>query len=288
MKDIKEIVVLSGKGGTGKTTVVASFAALAAAKVLADADVDAANLYLVLEPQIKQKVAFWSGQKAFIDQERCNRCNLCQEVCRFQAIEAYTIDDVSCEGCGLCAHVCPTGAIVMQEQMAGYWFVSDTRYGPLVHAELGIAQENSGKLVALVRNQAKTLAQENNLACIITDGPPGVGCPVISSLSGADLTLLVTEPTISGMHDLHRVLGVCRHFGVPALVAINKYDLNEENTAQLEQYCRNQDVEVAGRLPFDPAVVRAMKEGKPVVEYSANGISTALEKLWEKVEAALK
>lgn len=288
MKDIKEIVVLSGKGGTGKTTVVASFAALAAAKVLADADVDAANLYLVLEPQIKQKVAFWSGQKAFIDQERCNRCNLCQEVCRFQAIEAYTIDDVSCEGCGLCAHVCPTGAIVMQEQMAGYWFVSDTRYGPLVHAELGIAQENSGKLVALVRNQAKTLAQENNLACIITDGPPGVGCPVISSLSGADLTLLVTEPTISGMHDLHRVLGVCRHFGVPALVAINKYDLNEENTAQLEQYCRSQDVEVAGRLPFDPAVVRAMKEGKPVVEYLANGISTALEKLWEKVEAALK
>lgn len=288
MKDIKEIVVLSGKGGTGKTTVVASFAALAAAKVLADADVDAANLYLVLEPQIKQKVAFWSGQKAFIDQERCNRCNLCQEVCRFQAIEAYTIDDVSCEGCGLCAHVCPTGAIVMQEQMAGYWFVSDTRYGPLVHAELGIAQENSGKLVALVRSQAKTLAQENNLACIITDGPPGVGCPVISSLSGADLTLLVTEPTLSGMHDLHRVLGVCRHFGVPALVAINKYDLNEENTAQLEQYCRSQDVEVAGRLPFDPAVVRAMKEGKPVVEYSANGISTALEKLWEKVEAALK
>lgn len=288
MKDIKEIVVLSGKGGTGKTTVVASFAALAAAKVLADADVDAANLYLVLEPQIKQKVAFWSGQKAFIDQERCNRCNLCQEVCRFQAIEAYTIDEVSCEGCGLCAHVCPTGAIVMQEQMAGYWFVSDTRYGPLVHAELGIAQENSGKLVALVRSQAKTLAQENNLACIITDGPPGVGCPVISSLSGADLTLLVTEPTLSGMHDLHRVLGVCRHFGVPALVAINKYDLNEENTAQLEQYCRSQDVEVAGRLPFDPAVVRAMKEGKPVVEYSANGISTALEKLWEKVEAALK
>lgn len=288
MKDIKEIVVLSGKGGTGKTTVVASFAALAAAKVLADADVDAANLYLVLEPQIKQKVAFWSGQKAFVDQERCNRCNLCQEVCRFQAIEAYTIDEVSCEGCGLCAHVCPTGAIVMQEQMAGYWFVSDTRYGPLVHAELGIAQENSGKLVALVRSQAKTLAQENNLACIITDGPPGVGCPVISSLSGADLTLLVTEPTLSGMHDLHRVLGVCRHFGVPALVAINKYDLNEENTAQLEQYCRSQDVEVAGRLPFDPAVVRAMKEGKPVVEYSANGISTALEKLWEKVEAALK
>ena len=218
---MKEIVILSGKGGTGKTTIVGSFAALAERKVLADCDVDAADLYLLLSPSRKQKSEFWSGQVAVINEEKCTQCDLCQELCRFDAIIDFKIDPVSCEGCGFCSHICPVEAITMRENMAGHWFISETKYGPLVHARLGIAQENSGKLVAVVRQQAKKIAENEGADLIISDGPPGIGCPVISSLSGVSLALLVTEPTLSGMHDLERVLGVCHHFGIPALVCIN-------------------------------------------------------------------
>jgi MinD superfamily P-loop ATPase len=282
---MKEIVVLSGKGGTGKTSIVGSLAALAKDKVLADCDVDAADLHLLLKPSLKEKAEFWSGQVARIDEEKCNQCGLCQELCRFDAIKDYRVDPVACEGCGFCFHICPVGAINMEENLSGQWFISDTRYGPLVHARLGIAQENSGKLVAQVRQKARQIAQERNLDYIISDGPPGIGCPVISSLSGANAALLVTEPTLSGIHDLERVLGVCRHFGVTALVCINKYDLNEENTRRIEGYCADQGIGVAARIPFDNAVTEAMVLGKPVVEYSRGRVSQEIEKLWEGIKS---
>jgi MinD superfamily P-loop ATPase len=284
---MKEIVVLSGKGGTGKTVIVASFAALAQDKVMADCDVDAADLHLLLQPSIKKTEEFWSGKTAFIDKKFCTGCGVCEEVCRFGAIKNFKVDPISCEGCGFCFHVCPEKTIRMKDNLAGSWFISDTRYGPLVHARLGIAQENSGKLVAIVRQNARRIAEEQGLSYIISDGPPGIGCPVISSLSGANMALLITEPTLSGMHDLDRVLGVCSHFGVPALVCINKYDLNEENTHQIEDFCRRQGVEVISRLPFDNVVTEALVQGLPVVEYAKNGIAAELKTLWEKVSAVL-
>jgi len=284
---MKEIVILSGKGGTGKTSIVGSFAAIAKSKVLADCDVDAADLHLLLQPTVREEYEFWSGQVAVIDGEKCTRCGLCQELCRFKAIEDFRVDAASCEGCGFCSHICPTEAITMTENLAGQWFISDTKYGPLVHARLGIAQENSGKLVATVRQQAREMAEKLGLDYIITDGPPGIGCPVISSLSGSSLALLVTEPTLSGIHDLERILGVCHHFGVQASVCINKYDINEDNTHQIEGYCLSQGVEIAARIPFDNVVTEAMVHGLPVVEYVRNGVSHHIEALWELVLKSL-
>lgn len=284
---MKEVVVLSGKGGTGKTSIVGSFAALAKSKVLVDCDVDAADLHLLLQPARREKHEFWSGQTAFIAEDRCTQCGLCQELCRFKAIKDFRIDPISCEGCGFCSRICPTEAITMKENMAGHWFISDTKYGSLVHAHLGVAQENSGKLVALVRQRARELAGKQGADYIVSDGPPGIGCPVISSLSGANVALLVTEPTLSGIHDLERVLGVCHHFGVPALVCINKYDINEDNTRQIEKFCLGQGVEVAARIPFDNTVTKAMVAGLPVVEYSQNGVSHQIEALWELVSKSL-
>jgi len=284
---MKEVVILSGKGGTGKTSIVGSFAALAQNKVLADCDVDAADLHLLLSPSVKQENEFWSGQVAFIDEEKCTQCGLCQDVCRFDAIDDFRIDPISCEGCGFCSHICPVEAITMKESLSGHWFISDTKYGHLVHARLGIAQENSGKLVALVRQHAKQIAERDGLDYIISDGPPGIGCPVISSLSGANLALLVTEPTLSGIHDLERVLGVCHHFGIPALVCVNKYDLNENNTRQIEDYCLNQGVEVAAKIPFDNVVTKAIVQGLPVVEYSQGKVTQEIESLWQTLTEAL-
>jgi len=284
---MKEVVVLSGKGGTGKTSVVGCFVALAQSKVLTDCDVDAADLHLLLNPVIQQQNEFWSGQVSFIDEEKCTHCGLCQELCRFEAIKDYKVDPGSCEGCGFCLHICPVEAITMKENLSGCWFMSNTQYGPLVHARLGIAQENSGKLVALVRQQAGLLAKEQGFDYIISDGPPGIGCPVISSLSGADLALLVTEPTLSGIHDLERVLGVCHHFGVTALVCINKYDINQDNTLQIENYCFNQEVEVTAKVPFDNVVTEALVQGLPVVEYSQDKVSQEIESLWQRITHAL-
>ena len=285
---MREVVVLSGKGGTGKTSIVGSFAAIAQSKVLADCDVDAADLHLLLSPIVKKEEnEFWSGQVAVIDEEKCTECGICQDVCRFRAIRDFKVDPLSCEGCGFCYHACPDEAITMEDCLSGHWFVSETRYGPLVHARLGIAEENSGKLVALVRQNAIAIAKKEDLSYIITDGPPGIGCPVISSLSGANLALLVTEPTLSGMHDLERVLGVCRHFGVPALVCINKYDINSENTRQIEGFCSEQGVDVVSKIPMDNVVTEALVRGIPVVEYCQNGVSREIRMLWEAVLAAL-
>jgi len=284
---MKEIVVLSGKGGTGKTSIVGSFAVLAKNKVLADCDVDAADLHLILNPAVRENHEFWSGNTAVIDGKLCTQCGLCQELCRFSAVKDYIVDPISCEGCGFCAHICPAEAITMKENLSGEWFSSNTKYGPLVHARLGIAQENSGKLVALVRQQARQLAEKEGFDCIISDGPPGIGCPVISSLSGANLALLVTEPTLSGIHDLERVLGVCRHFGVPALVCINKYDLNEENARQIESNCLSQGVEIAGRVPFDNVVTESIIQGVPVVEYSDGRVTKEVERMWHTLSTML-
>jgi len=284
---MKEVIILSGKGGTGKTCIAGSLAALAQSKVLADCDVDAADLYLLVSPSVKEEHQFWSGQIAIIDEGKCTQCGLCQDVCRFEAIQDLKVDPISCEGCGFCFQVCPAEAITMKETMAGHWFISDTKYGPLVHARLGIAQENSGKLVALVRQQARQITQKQGLDYIISDGSPGIGCPVISSLSGANLALLVTEPTLSGIHDLERVLGVCRHFGIPALVCINKYDLNEENSRQIESYCLSQGVEVAAKIPFDNVVTEALVQGLPVVEYSQGRVTQEIESLWQAVSQTL-
>jgi len=283
----KELVVLSGKGGTGKTTIVASFAALAGDKVLVDCDVDAADLHLLLQPTVKKSEEFWSGKTAVIDKKFCTGCGICEQVCRFDAINNFKVDPITCEGCGFCFHVCPEDTIRMKDNQAGQWFICDTKYGPLVHARLGIAEENSGKLVALVRQQAKALAQEQGLDYILSDGPPGIGCPVISSLSGANLALLVTEPTLSGMHDLDRILGVCSHFGVPALVCINKYDINEDNSRNIEGFCMGMGVAVISKLPFDNVVTEAMVHGLPVVEYSEDEISREIDALWKSVSIAL-
>jgi len=285
---MKEVVVLSGKGGTGKTSIVGSFAALARDKVMADCDVDAADLHLLLGTSNREKNEFWSGQVAAIDKDRCTQCGLCQDLCRFNAIRDYTVDRVSCEGCGFCSYICPVQAITMNECKAGDWFVSDTGYGPLVHARLGIAEENSGKLVALVRQQAKEIAGKNGLDLIISDGPPGIGCPVISSLSGASLALIVTEPTLSGIHDMERVLGVCGHFGVPAVVCINKYDLNEKNTAAIREYCRANGIDVAAMIPYDNIMTDAMVKGVPVVEYSGGEVAGEIKNLWRKIEDRLR
>ncbi len=284
---MKEVVVLSGKGGTGKTTLVGSLAVLASDKVLADCDVDAADLHLLLDPVPKQRNEFWSGQVALIDADRCTQCGLCQEICRFGAIRDFKVDPTSCEGCGFCARICPDTAIAMKDNLSGHWFVSDTRFGPMVHARLGIAQENSGKLVATVRQQAKKIAEREGKSLILCDGPPGIGCPVISSLSGASLALLVTEPTFSGMHDLDRVLDVCKHFGVRAMVCINKYDLNEANTAQIETQCSLRGVEIAGKMPFDNIVTESIVRGIPVVEHSNGEVARAIGEVWRNLSNVL-
>ena len=280
---MKEIVVLSGKGGTGKTSLVASFAALAKDKVLADCDVDAADLHLLLKPAIKEENEFWSGQVAVIDKNKCIECGLCWGVCRFEAIKNLEVDPVSCEGCSFCYHVCPAEAIVMKENLSGHWFISETHYGPLVHARLGIAQENSGKLVAVVRQKARQIAEGKDIDCVITDGPPGIGCAAISSLSGANLALLVTEPTLSGIHDLERIIGVCNHFGMLAVVCINKYDINELNCGKIESYCLAHGIEVVAKLPFDNVVTEALIKGLPVVECSQNMIAQQIKVLWQTI-----
>jgi len=284
---MKEIVVLSGKGGTGKTTIVGSFAVLSQGKVMVDCDVDAADLHLLLKPHVKESKEFWSGQSAFIDKKLCTRCGICETVCRFEAIKGFKADPTACEGCGFCSYVCPERCITMRENLSGQWFISESKYGPLVHARLGIAQENSGRLVTVVRQNARLIAEKEGLDIILSDGPPGIGCPVISSLSGVNLALLVTEPTLSGMHDLERVLGVCQHFGVPALVCINKYDLNEDNAFRIESLCHEQDIEVVSKIPFDNVVIEALVNSMPVVEYSEGTVAQEIKHLWQTISRAL-
>lgn len=276
---IQECVIISGKGGTGKTSVTASFAALSAGRaVLADCDVDAADLHLVLTPKIVAKTDFRSGNEAVIRSEACTGCGTCAELCRFDAIHyvkrpfgkaLYEVDPVACEGCGVCVRFCPAKAIDFPERLCGVWMLSETRCGPMVHARLGAAAENSGKLVATVRQEARCVAAERGLPLIITDGPPGIGCPVIASVTGADRVLVVTEPTVSGEHDLARVLQLARHFEVPTFVCVNKWDINPAMTERIEQAARKAGATVAGRIRYDRAVTVAQRAEQAVVETDA-------------------
>ena len=285
---MKEIVVISGKGGTGKTSMVAAFAALAEQKVLADCDVDAADLHLVLKPTISEKKEFWSGKSAVIDQEACIGCDQCREVCRFDAIsEDYVVNKIACEGCGACAHFCPVKAIAMKENLSGHWFISDTRYGPMVHARLGIAEENSGKLVTLVRNKAKNLAEDRGLDLLIVDGSPGIGCPVIASITGCDLVLVVTEPTRSGMHDLERIAELTRHFGIATAVCINKADINPELAAEIEERCCRENLGLVGKIPYDTDVTRAQVAGLSIIEFSEGAVSQEIRRMWGRLQSLL-
>ncbi len=272
---MKELIVLSGKGGTGKTSIAASLAKLAQRPVVADCDVDAADLHLILAPEVRERHVFMSGHLAEIRQADCNACGVCMPLCRFDAIsqartpdggEIFQIDPTACEGCGVCLQVCPENAIDFPERECGEWMISETVTGPMVYARLGVAAENSGKLVSTVRQQARKIAEAENHPIIIVDGPPGIGCPVIASLTGASHVLLVTEPTVSGAHDLERVLALARHFHVPAFVCVNKWDINPEMTEQIEQKSRDSGASVVGRVRYDPAVTRAQVQELAVVD----------------------
>jgi MinD superfamily P-loop ATPase len=292
---MKQLVILSGKGGTGKTSVAAALAHLASQEmptVLADADVDAANLELVLSPTKLEEQVFMGGQVAIIDPNRCQLCGACYDVCRFEAItpgdDTYRVDPLACEGCASCVYQCPEGAIHCEEQQAGLWFHSRTRFGPLYHAHLFAAQENSGKLVTLVKQHGRLKALAEGGELLLVDGPPGIGCPVISASAGADLALLVVEPTVSGIHDLERALGTVTHFRVPALVLINKADVNPAHTASIEAYCQEQGIEVVGELPFDTVVTEAMVQGEPVTAFQPEGeMAAVLGEAWSRIRAWL-
>ena len=284
---MEEIVLISGKGGTGKTTLAASFAVLAGGDaVMADADVDAANLSLLLTPQQLESHPFIASSVAVLDRERCTECGLCRELCRFDAIsEDYRVDGFSCEGCTVCSRACPEEAIIMEEVVSGHWFLSQTPYGKLLHARLGIAEENSGRLVTLVRNKARELAKAEKKKILLTDGPPGIGCPVIASLSGATKALIVTEPTLSGIHDLKRVLAVCRQFEVPAAVCINRCDLDEANTRAIEDFCAQESIAVAAKIPFYREITEALIDAQPVVSYTRGPAAGEISRLWEYISA---
>ncbi|MGD9308205.1 MAG: ATP-binding protein [Desulfosarcina sp.] len=282
---MKELVILSGKGGTGKTSLTASFAAMAGGCLLCDADVDAADLHLLMQPVIRKRTDFKGGGVAVIDPQRCTECGTCIELCRWSAIRTdFVVDEIACEGCGVCVDFCPEQAIDFPTKTCGQWFISDTRFGPMVHARLGIAEENSGKLVSLVRQQARQLAESRRIDLIITDGPPGVGCPVIASVGGANSALIVAEPTVSGIHDMARAIDLCHHFKVPVMVCINKFDLNPENTATIEHMSRDGGLPVVGRIPFDAAFTRAMVQGQTLLEYDGNGAAGShLRQLWADI-----
>jgi MinD superfamily P-loop ATPase len=284
---MSEIIVVSGKGGTGKTSLTAAFAHLAADAVVCDLDVDAPDLHLILQPEIDVRENFFSGHEAVIDPAACDGCGMCAEVCRFGAVKGsmagYRIDPVKCEGCKVCVHFCPAGAIRFPERHCGEWFLSRTRFGPMVHARLFPGAENSGRLVALLRGKARELAERSGRTLILSDGAPGIGCPVISSLSGTDFAVLVTEPTPSGLHDLERVAGLCRHFQIPTGVIVNKADLNLENTEGIQRWCGKARSEFLAALPYDPAVTEAMVRRQAVTEFRADGLPADIRRVWDRV-----
>lgn len=289
---MKELVVISGKGGTGKTTIVGAFADLAKNACLADCDVDAADLHLLLQPTVKQTHDFSGGKLASVITEKCIGCGKCEQVCSFDAPKptgpannvvekTYLIDPIACEGCSVCLHFCPVNAIEFKDKINGQYFISDTRFGPMVHARLGIAEENSGKLVTLVRNEAKKIATEQNKNLIIVDGSPGIGCPVIASVAAANLVLIVTEPTLSALHDLERVAELTDHFQLPAAVCINKFDINPQIADTIEQTANKRKLPVLGKIPYDNTVTYAQVAGKTVVEYSNGKLKDRLISLFQ-------
>jgi len=305
---MKELVVISGKGGTGKTSVVAAFAMFAQDAVLADCDVDAADLHLILDPTIGSHNVFRAGFEAVIRQKDCIGCGGCLAYCRFKAVQRFTgkdaegiraaerdpedsafiINPLSCEGCGVCVDQCPEHAIDFVEQTAGEWYISDTRYGPMVHARLNIAAENSGKLVSVVRQHAKAVAQEQKKKLILVDGPPGIGCPVIAAMADSSQVLIVTEPTCSGAHDFERVVELTQHFKIPAAVCVNKWDINADMTETIESRANALNVTVAGRIRYDRAVTAAQVQGQSVVEYQTNGCAQDIRNIWDRINTNKK
>ncbi|RKY41742.1 MAG: cobyrinic acid ac-diamide synthase [Candidatus Makaraimicrobium thalassicum] len=292
----EELVVISGKGGTGKTSLAASFAALAKDTVISDCDVDAADLHLILDPRIRERGDFSGGVKVEIDQDKCTGCGKCEEACQFSAIRketvdgktSFSVDPVACEGCGVCYLVCKDKAIKIEDAVNGEWFISETRFGPMSHAKLGVAEENSGRLVTLVRNKGALLAHEFGKDKDLIDGSPGTGCPVIASLTGADYALIVTEPTVSGIHDMRRVLEVTGHFGVPAGVVVNKYDLNTDMTDKVKRLSEDYNVEFLGVIPYDKKVTEAQMKGLSVMEYTRGPVTESIEQIWQKVSSRFK
>lgn len=289
---MKELTVISGKGGTGKTSIVACFAALQENSVLADCDVDAADLHLVMDTRVQHREPFTGGKKASIVADSCTGCGECEQMCRFDAIApdgcsndstVFRIDPIACEGCGVCTLVCPAEAIEFKEVVNGEWFVSETRHGPMVHARLGIAESNSGKLVSVVRNQARGIAVKRNLDMVIIDGPPGIGCPVIASVTGSDFVLVVTEPTLSGLHDLERVRQLAEHFKIKIAACINKCDLNPAMTSRIDEHCQEKGIEIVGRIPYDNIVTRAQIHKTSVVEASDGPVSQEIRRMWKRI-----
>jgi len=287
---MREIVIISGKGGTGKTSITAALAHLASQSekaILCDLDVDAPDLHLLLEPDRLEEHEFRSGFEAVIDPDVCTNCGLCVGLCRFDAIEqgarGCSVRPMRCEGCKVCVQFCPAGAIAFEERVCGRWWASTMRFGPMIHAQLFPGSENSGRLVALLKKEARTRAEKLGIGLMLCDGAPGIGCPVIASLSGASQTVIITEPTPSGLHDLLRVADLCVHFRIPASVVINKFDLNVQNSAEIERVCTERDMPVLGMLPYDDVVVRAMVQCKSVTELPATPFSDALRGVWERL-----
>jgi MinD superfamily P-loop ATPase len=280
---MKQLTILSGKGGTGKTTLTASLAVLAGNAVLADCDVDAPDLHMLLHPEVIKTQEFKGSKLAVIDKTKCDNCGVCREKCRFDAItEAIEVDPVACEGCGVCAAICPSDAITMIERVSGYAYISKTKYGFMAHALLSPGESNSGKLVSLVRQNARILSEKENSDLIIIDGPPGIGCPVIASVSGVDVSLVVTEPTMSGIHDLQRALQLIKHFNVKPLVCVNMYDINKDNTDKILRFCEENSIKVVGKIPFNPKVTEAMVNGKTIVEYAPESdVAKEIENIWK-------
>jgi MinD superfamily P-loop ATPase len=287
---MKQITVLSGKGGTGKTTITASFAVLAKNAVVADCDVDAPDLHMLLHPEIIKTQEFKGSKLAVIDKTKCVECGLCREKCRFDAItEDFTVDPISCEGCGVCTIICPVNAIKLIERISGHAYVSKTKHGFMAHAMLSPSESNSGKLVTLVRQNARILAEKENSDLIIIDGPPGIGCPVIASVTGIDAGLAITEPTMSGIHDLERALQLLKHFNVQPFVCVNMYDINKDNAEKIVGFCEENGIKAVGNITFNPIITEAMVNGKPIVEYAPESdVAKEIERMWKNIASALK
>ncbi len=290
---MKEIVIISGKGGTGKTSITASFATLGGKNiVVADCDVDAADMHLLMQPDFARSEDFYSGEKAVIDPEKCTQCGKCADVCRFDAIQIvddqHIVEPLNCEGCGYCARVCPTDAITNKNQNVGQWYISTTKVSStMIHAKLGIGADNSGKLVAKVKNEAKQIAEKNHTDYILVDGSPGIGCPVVSSLSGANFVVLVTEPSVSGLHDLKRVYMLVKKFNIKAGCMINKADINPQVTKEIEEFLTSENIVHISNLPYDESFTRAMTNGQTIVEYPENNLTEIMIDSWNKIKQIL-
>jgi MinD superfamily P-loop ATPase len=283
---VSEIAIISGKGGTGKTTISAAFAAISGNLVTADCDVDAPDLHILLQPKTMKTLNFQGTKVASIDREKCTECGMCADKCRFDAARPPEIDQIMCEGCGVCAYVCPEKAIEMKDRVSGYLYESETRFGPMSHARLLPGEGNSGKLVTEVRNQSQKVASANGKNLVLIDGSPGIGCPVIATVTGIRLGVIVTEPTMSGIHDMKRVLELLQRFRVKPMVIVNKFDLNAENTEHIEQYCRENDVELLGTIPFDSVMTKSMVAAKTLPEFAPDHeLTTRLKHMWSRITA---